>query len=132
MGKIGNFGKTIIFSVSDKKALNFDKLTQSVSGKWASHERILRKAKSEFLGAELRTISMNITLDATLGIAPRKTMEKIEKAVETGLIDKLVIGGKAVGKYKWRITKMSESWDIIMSKGELLKVSLSLTFEEYL
>lgn len=131
MAKIGNFGKLIVFSVSNKKILTFEKLNQSITGKWNNHARIGNKPKSEFLGADLRSVSFTITLHAQHGVKPRKTMEAIEKAIETGRVEKLVIGGKAVGKNKWKITNMSESWDIVLSKGELAKATLSLTLEEY-
>lgn len=131
MAKIGNFGKLIVFSVSNKKILTFEKLSQSITGKWNNHARIGNKPKSEFLGADLRSVSFTITLHAQHGVKPRKTMEAIEKAIETGRVEKLVIGGKAVGTNKWKITNMSESWDVVLSKGELAKATLSLTLEEY-
>lgn len=131
MAKIGNFGKVIVFSVSNKKILTFEKLNQSITAKWNNHARIGNKPKSEFLGADLRSVSFTITLHAQHGVKPRKTMEAIEKAIETGRVEKLVIGGKAVGKNKWKITNMSESWDVVLSKGELAKATLSLTLEEY-
>lgn len=129
---IGNLGKLIVFSVSDKKILTLEKLNQTVSGRWANHNIIAKKPKSEFLGADLRSLTFTITLNAQHGVKPRKTMEAIEKAIETGRTEPLVIGGKNIGKNKWKIIKMSESWDTILSKGELLKATLSLTLEEYI
>jgi len=132
MSEIGNLGKVIVFSTSDKKILSFTDFTQSVSGRWATHERILKKAQSEYLGPGLRSISFKISLNALHGVKPRKTMEAMENMVEKGTAERLVIGKKKVGKYKWKMTSISEAWDTILDKGELMKATVSITLEEYL
>jgi len=129
---IGNFGNRIVFETSDVKILNFTAFEQSVSGRWATHNRIMKKPSSEFLGPELRTISMEILLSAMHGVRPRSTLEQIEDIVENGIAELLVIGGKTIGKNKWAITECSESWDVIMSKGELLQAKVSLNLQEFL
>lgn len=129
---VGNLGKLITFQTSDQKILTFSNMQQSVSGRWATHERIMGKPLSEFNGADLRSITFSIKLDAALGVKPRKTLEKIEKAVENGYVYPFVIGGKKVGKNKWKITKISEKWDVIYNAGELVKASLDISLEEYL
>jgi hypothetical protein len=59
-------------------------------------------------------------------------MESIENAIEKGQVESLVIGAAKVGKNKWKITQMTEAWDTVMNKGELLKATLNLSLEEYL
>lgn len=132
MAKIGSLGKNIVFSTSDKKILTFSDFNQNISGRWAKHERMIKKPQSEFLGPDLRQITFKISLDARLGVKPRKTLETIEKMIEKGTVEQLVIGGKKVGSYKWKILSMSETWDTILNKGELLRAKASLTLEEYL
>ena len=129
---IGSFGNHIIFETNDKKILTFDSFNQSISSRWTAHERIGLKPKQEFLGPSLRSITFNIVLNAMHGIKPRETMEKIEKIIEEGIVDILVIGTKQVGQNKWAIKDMSETWDTVMNKGELLQATLSLSLEEYL
>lgn len=131
MGKIGNLGKLIVFEVSAEKVLTFDGLTQSVRGRWAVQNPILGKPYSEFLGPDQRTISLSIYLSAMHGIKPRKTMERIEKAIEKGTPYKLVVGGKKVGSNQWVITDMSESWGAIIEGGKLVSASLALNLAEY-
>lgn len=131
MGQIGNFGKSIIFSTSDSRILNFRDFQQTISGRWASHDRILQKPKSEFLGPDNRKITFKIDLNALHGVKPRRTMEIMEKIVENGTVESLVIGGKKVGKHKWKMISISEAWDIILDKGEVVKASVSVTLEEY-
>lgn len=132
MAQIGNFGKLIVFETSDSKVLNFNNFQKTVSANWGKHERIGKKPRSEFLNPELQSITFTIVLNAQHGVRPRKTLESIERAIESGRVESLVIGAAKVGKNKWKITQMSEAWDTILSHGELMKASLNLTLEEYL
>lgn len=129
--KIGNLGNLITFRVSDKQVLTFQDFKQTVSGRWATHERIGKKPQSEFLGAELRRVTFQIELFAQKEIRPRKIIKEIEQAIETGKAMKLVIGGKPIGRHKWKIINMSEVWDVLMLGGKLYQATISLTLEEY-
>lgn len=131
MSQVGNLGKTIVFVVSDKKVIAFQNFKQTVSGRWSIHDLIGQKPKPEFNGAGIRKITFEIMLDATLGVKPRTVIERIEKVIENGYAAELVIGGKPVGLSLWRITSMSETWDVIYSGGELAKAKISLSLEEY-
>lgn len=131
MGKIGNLGKLIVFEVSTSGVLTFDKLTQIVKGRWTIQEPIFGKPYPEFLGPGQRTISLAIRLSAMHGVRPRKTMERIEQAVESGMPYPLIIGNKKVGSYQWVITEMSESWGEVIEDGRLASVSLALSLSEY-
>ena len=56
MGRIGNFGKLIVFETSDSRILNFTDYQRTISANWAKHERIGKKPQSEFLNPELMTV----------------------------------------------------------------------------
>lgn len=135
--QIGNLGKLITFKVSADykkgrmKVVTFQNMTQSVRGRWTSHAIIGKKPVSEFLGPDMRQITLPIVLSVDLGINPRKVLDSLEKAVEKGSAYDFVIGGKKVGKYQWCITGMSETWDIVMNNGMLVQAKVSLTLEEY-
>lgn len=131
MAQIGNLGKLIVFEVSSDKVFTFDKMTQTVSGRWTTHAVIGNKPISEFLGPGQRNISLPIRLNAIHGVRPRSTIENIEKAVESGTPYVFVIGGQRVGSYQWVITDMSETWDEIIKDGKLLAANLTLTLSEY-
>lgn len=131
MAKIGNFGRLIVFETSDKKVLTPNGLQRTIQGNWIAHERIGKKPKSEFLNPSLQTMQFTITLNVCHGIRPRNTMEEIERAVETGSVEILVIGGKKVGKNYWKITQCSEAWDTMLNGGELVKATLTISLEEY-
>lgn len=127
---VGKYGD-IIFETSDKRILAFNDFTQSVTGRWSSHSVIGKKEKAEFNGPGKRKITFKMTLCATLGVRPREMLDKLEEIVESGKVDYMVIGGKAIGKNRFTITSISEKWDTVYSGGELAKASVSVTMEEY-
>ncbi len=127
---IGNFGN-LVFQVSKKKLYGFYNFKRTRKASWKEHNRYNNKPTSEFAGLELDTISFEIYLDASLGVNPRKEIEKWGKALESGKHDVLVIGGKQVGKYDWKIESISEDWKTLLNKGELTTATLSISLSEY-
>ncbi len=130
--KIGNLGKLITFSVSSKKILTFNSMNKTVEGRWSDHALIRKKPRSEFLGAGKQEATLEIRLDATMGVNPREMIERIEEAVEKGKPLTFVIGGKKIGKNQWVIKKASEAWDTVIQDGILVKAKVNLTLSEYL
>ena len=128
---IGNLGKTITFEVSDKKVLTFNNLSRTVKGRWTQHNIIDRKPKPEFLGPDLDGMTFKVSLSAMHGVKPRKTIETIEKAITKGTVLPFVVGGKKVGSNSWVITAVSETWNCVYSKGELVTADVNLTLMEY-
>ena len=129
---IGHIEKTVVFETSDAKILNFKKMQRTVKGRWASHSRIGKKPKKQFLGPDADQLTFSITLNAEHGVRPRKTIENIEKLIRTGKPQTVVIGSKKVGSNKYAITEISESWETILNKGEVVKITCDITLEEYL
>lgn len=129
-GRIGNIGKTVIFSTSSKRVLTFGKMDHTVKGRWATRPRFKKKPRRQFLGPDTDTITFTVELNALHGVKPRKTAQDIEKLVRTGKPQNVVIGGKKIGKYV--ITEMSEAWERVLDHGEVAKITCDLTLEEYL
>ena len=129
--KIGNFGETIVFEVSQKRVLTPKDMKRSVSARWEQHKVLGKAPKSEYLGQNSPETTMTVVLSAENGVKPRSTLGNIEKAVKAGTVNWLVIGGKFVGGRKMYISSCSETWDEIWNKGELVKATVSLTFVEY-
>lgn len=128
---IGSFGSKITFETSDKRIFTFGSFKREVSGRWASHPRIGKKPLKQFLGPDSDTVTFTIVLDATHGVKPRSTLGKIEKLITKGTPNYLVIGSRKVGSEKYVCTKMSEAWDEVYNRGELVRATLDLTLEEY-
>ena len=127
---IGTLGP-IVFEVSDKVVLTFKGRTRDVSGRWVEHEVMGVKPKPEFLGPGNQKINLPITLSATLGIKPRKMLELVERMVESGDAEYLIIKCRPVGRHPFRLTSSSETWGDMYRHGELAKASLTITLEEY-
>lgn len=131
MGVVGNFGGSIIFETSDRKMLTFSGMTQKISGKYAKHSVVGQKDRPEFTGPGSRTVSFKIMLDVSLGIRPKKVMDRIEEALENGETEYLVIGGRLIGRNKFYISSVSEAFDVVMSHGEIARATLTISMEEY-
>lgn len=128
---IGSIGKLITFETSDKRILNPKGLKKEVSGRWATHARVLKKPRRQFLGPDTVKITFTIVLDAVHGVKPRKTLKAIEKDVKKGTPRSIVIGGKKVVANKITINSISETWDEVWNKGELVRATAELSIEEY-
>jgi len=132
MATIGSWGSTLVFSTSDRRILTFSDFTRKTSSEWAKHGRIGAKDKTEFVKPGLQKVSFKMTLDATLGVRPRSMLDTLANAVERGVINPLVIGGKRVGRHRWKITDTSEAWDVVYYRGELVRATVTVSMEEYL
>lgn len=126
--QIGSFGD-VVFKCSKKNALIPQNISSSQSGSWAEHERIGKKANSEFLHEDNFKMTLDVTLVAGFGYKPYDMMLKIRSYVKSGKIFPLVIGGKNVCS-KMTIKDCSEAWDTIISQGKLMQATVSLNFEE--
>ncbi len=129
---IGNWGFDVVFSVSDQRVFTPQNLSRSIGSEWANHSRIGLKDQVEYLRPSLQKITFDMTLDAMNGVRPRATLEMLEDHCERGLVYPLIIGGRRIGKNKWRLTAVSEAWEIVMNGGELVRAKVSVTMEEYL
>ena len=131
MAQIGNLGKLIVFEVSSETARTFQRMTQTVSGRWATHNPIGGKPVPEYLGPGQRASSLPISLSVKHGGKPRGTIEKMEKAVEKGEPFPFVLGGQKIGNIQWVIISMSETWDETIKAGRLVSAHVTLTLAEY-
>lgn len=131
MATIGNFGKLITFEVSSEKMLALKDLKRTVAGRWKKHEIVGAAPRSEFQGPDLDETTVTAILSAEHGVKPRATIERLEAAARSGEVDYLIIGGKRVGTGKVYISSISEEWDTIWNKGELVKATINITFAEY-
>lgn len=129
---IGNWGTAIFFNVSDMKVLTFKNMSRTVGASWATHSRIGKKDQVEYLRPNLQKLTFDISLDFNDGVNPRTIIERMERASEIGEVHPFIVGGKPVGRLKWRLTSVSEAWETIYNNGALTKAKLTITMEEYL
>lgn len=94
MSKIGNLGP-IVFVVSPEAIRTFQEFTRASAGRWAKHEIIGQKPKTQFLGPGLDTISFTMWFDARYGLNPRKELDKLTEIDRAGKALPLIVGKKA-------------------------------------
>lgn len=127
---VGALG-SLIFEVSDQRVLTFAGMTREVSSRWTEHEIIGGKPKSEYLGPGLQEVELPVTLSANLGVRPRAMLQLIERMVESGAAEWLIIGNRPVGRNPFCLTGSSESWGHIYQGGMLAQASVTITLKEY-
>lgn len=129
---IGNFGTQITFSVSSNKILTFSGYSETIGSRWTDHNIQQRFPRSEFLGSDLMTIKMTVVIDAALGVKPWTVRNAIKDCVRNGTPEFLVIGGKKISGNKYIIESAQNTFDTILSDGKIKKITMNLTFKEYL
>lgn len=127
IGALGN----ILFKVSATDINTFQDFKRSTAGRWAYHEVHMQKPKGEFLGPELDQISFTMQFAVGLGRSPRYDMEQLMNLTRTGEALPLVIGGDALGYYRWTVESVEQSYDRIDNKGNVLSGTASVTLKEY-
>lgn len=130
MAEIAKWGDAV-FKVNANQVLSFSKMRHSYSTRWTSHNIIGQKPKMEFQGSDMDEVSIEIVLDAELGVNPRNILKYFQSEAEKGSVHYFYVGGQKVTDEKLYIASGTENWNKIWSGGELVKASASLTFGEY-
>lgn len=133
--RIGSWGKSLVFEVYEKKGkakvLTFQDFKRETTTRWTDHGIIGKKPRSEYKGPGLDSVSMTVKLSAQRGVKPRAVINRLVKAQRTGHVAYLYVGGKKVGQNRMRLETISQSWDEVWNKGELVSATLELSFSEY-
>lgn len=127
---VGSLGD-IVFEVSDDRKVTFSGMSYNVGARTTVHNRINGRPLLEFQGPENEEISLSIKLSVYLGINPRKSMYKLNDMCREGVPVRLVLGKTHFGKYKWLITKVSNTIEHVSNRGQLLSITAKLTLKEY-
>lgn len=128
---IGNFGSEIYFVVSSDKIQTFRNYSETIGSRWAEHNLIGRMPRSEFIGADLMTVSMTVELNAALGVNPWSVRDRLKNAVRNGTVDSLVLGGKQPAYNKFKIISAQDTFDQIFNDGKIARITMNLTFKEH-
>jgi len=131
MADIGHWGKELSFYVNSKKQMPFRNLKREVGSRWASHNIVQQNPRTEYQGMEQTKITLEVTFSAYHGQRPYKSVSRLNTACKKGYINYLYIGGHRLGGKKYYIKSVSTTWDEVWSKGELVRASCDITFEEY-
>ena len=130
MAKIGTFGG-LSFAVSSNKVSTFDDLKWDTSAAYATHDRHLQPDLLEFLGPDPEQITVKMKFSVFLGVNPLKSVNDLRRMVREGTAERLVIGGRVYGDYKWAITKVSSAMKTFDNRGNCWAAEVTVTLKEY-
>lgn len=130
MAKIGTFGG-LSFVVSSNKVSTFDDLEWDTSAAYATHDRHLQPDLLEFLGPDPEQITFKMKFSVFLGVNPLKSVNDLRRMVREGTAERLVIGGRVYGDYKWAITKVSSAMKTFDNRGNCWAAEVTVTLKEY-
>lgn len=130
MAQIGSFGD-LVFSVSENAVRTFDKLSWKVSAKYTTHDRHIKNDVLEFLGPEPQGIDFTMAFSVFHGTNPLSEIKKLNKMVNEGITERLIIGGKKYGSYKWVITSVSSTLEKYDNQGNCWSATAKVTMKEY-
>ncbi|WP_298029673.1 phage tail protein [uncultured Dysosmobacter sp.] len=131
MAIIGCLGN-VIFTVSRSVVRTLDNMTWSGSARYATHNRHLTNALTEFTGLDPDKITFDITLSADLGVDPIAEVVKLWNIERSGEAVPLTIGTKGYGKYRWNIIKHDMKMQAFFGNGDVHTAVVSVSLQEYL
>ncbi|CAK7047574.1 MAG: hypothetical protein BACD_02337 [Bacteroides rodentium] len=130
MAKIGTFGD-LTFSVSDKTVRTFESMNWDFSAKYTTHDRHIKPDLLEYMGPEIENVSFSVVFSVFLGTNPYKEIMKLREMVRDGRAERLVLGGKVYGSYKWVMQKGTAELKRFDGKGNLWAAKVKITLKEY-
>lgn len=131
MATVGCLGD-VIFTVSRSVVRTLDNMTWSGSARYATHERHLTHALTEFTGLDPDKITFDILLSAELGVDPIAEVVKLWNMERGGRAVPLTVGTKGYGKYRWNITKHDMKMKTFYPNGDVHTATVSVSLQEYL
>ncbi|MGG3322325.1 phage tail protein, partial [Brevibacillus centrosporus] len=100
MSSLGNLGP-VVFVATQETLRTFQEFTRSSASRYADHEILGKKPKSQWIGPGLDTISFSMAFDALYGLNPRKELNQLVELERSGKALPLAIGGVGIGVYMW-------------------------------
>lgn len=131
MAIIGCLGE-VLFTVSRQTVRTLDNMSWSGSARYATHNRHMTHALTEFVGLDPDKITFDIILSADLGVDPIAEVVKLWNIERSGQAVPLTIGRKGYGKYRWNITKHEMKMKAFFRNGDVHTATVSVSLQEYL
>lgn len=128
--KLGSYAG-ITFTVSRKKIITFNELKRDDSYNWTDHEVLNGQPLSEYGGAGLSTLTFQIELRKSFGIAPYTTLKKLRLFAAAGKTSAFMLGKTVIGNTRFRVESIGQAMEEISPKGEVLKITVDITLKQY-
>lgn len=127
---VGSLGD-IIFEVSSSVLRTIDQYRRSGSVRYGTHQRMIEKPITEFLGKDLDKISFTMRFSRQMGVTPEREMEALIDYMNNGEVLVLMLNNKVIGDNKWVIESLSESVKSFNSRGAVLVSEVNVSLLEY-
>lgn len=127
---VGSLGE-IVFETSSRYILTFDKFAQTVSARYATHERHGTTALTEFTGLDPDGITFDIIMSAYLGVNPAAQLEVLRGYVRNGTAVPLVLGTTVYGEYRWVVASYKTDPKYFSQSLGWSSITVSVTLKEY-
>lgn len=128
---IGSLGP-INFLVTSAKIRTFDNFTRSGEFRFADIEVLNKSPVLQAIGPGLDEIRFTMRLDYLFGLDVRREVSQLSKIHRAGQPHALTIGNLPIGRYRWVITHLEQTWERIDAKGMLLTADIDIQLKEYL
>ena len=130
MAILGSFAGEL-FEVSSEKVFTPNDIKRNETARWSNHDVMVNKPISEFLGPALGQMSFRVSLNSRFCANLLQEMDKWLAMARAGVVGTLIIG-KPLGVDSWKLTGVSQAWQVVAAGGQVLAAELDLSFEEYL
>lgn len=131
MAIVGCLG-SVIFTVSDTTVRTVDNLSWSGSARYATHQRHMGTALTEFVGLDPDKLTFDMTLTAQLGVNPATEINHLAALKQRGAAVPFVLGNQIYGKYRWTVTGLKMKAKFFDVRGNLYAATVSVSLQEYL
>ena len=122
----------MVFEVSSERVRTFRDFQIQRSAKYSEHAIHGRKGLLEFSGLSASTASLNIRLDAGLGVNPKEELTALRDILNNHKALLFILDGEPQGDGLWVLESLSESYEIVDNKGAVIAVEVSLKLKEYI
>lgn len=125
--KIGSFGD-VVFEVSDKRVCTPSGVSRERKARFEEHQVQGNLPCLEFMAPELDTMSLQITLNASLGVNPLDEAKILEDYCAAGIVSNLLLAGYNWGKYV--LESVGSQWRH-SGPGGVHTIDMTLNMKEY-
>lgn len=130
MAVVGSLGG-VVFSVSRRTFKTFDGMKRETGARYSTHNRHLKRPLLEYLGPDLESVNFSLILSAFLGVDPESALARLRRMTQDGQAERLILGNRVYGSYKWVIEKLSQDLQRFDNRGRLLAAKCTVSLKEY-
>ena len=127
---IGTYGD-IVYSTGALRVLTPSNMSGDIKGDWANHNVLGGKPRSQYIAPGLKSYRFDMQLSSSFGVNPRAQLNRLHEMCENGEVHYLIIGLAPLSMNKFKITSLSEEWNVIARLGILIECTVTANFEEY-